>query len=342
MPKSARLDLIKKLEAARATRVLAFVLGDRQGLETRIAGDALSLAADLLDRIGRVPALDLFLYSVGGMTNAGFAFVNLIREYAARFTVLVPHKAHSTATLIALGADEIIMTPLATLSPVDPSTNSPFNPLVPNQPQGAFPPQTLPVSVEDVASYVDLAKVEASLTRRSDLRDVFLKLADDVRPIALGSVHRARTQIRMLSRKLLATHSQGVAERKINKIVDVLTKELLSHDYPLGRREARDQLGLPVTYPEAPLEAQIMQLYRAYEADLSLLVPYSPENALGTNNSGQFTFERAYIETTDRTVGFVTDRQIARVQVTATGPGGVAIPTVGFQERNFAEGWRDL
>src|SRR2546425_2180359 len=206
MSKQSRLNLFGQLEHNRHTRLLAIVLGDRQGLETRVANDALSLTARLLERIGRVPALDVFLYSTGGLTMAAFALVNLIREYAERFSVLVPYKAQSAATLISLGADEIVMTPLATLSPVDPSTNSPFNPLVPNLPAGAFPPQTLPVSVEDVASYIDLAKVEAGLTRADDLREVFLKLAQDVRPLALGTVHRARSQIKMLARKLLGSH----------------------------------------------------------------------------------------------------------------------------------------
>ena len=342
MSKDKRVALIQRIEAHRKSKVISFFWADRQGLETRIANDSLSLAAQLLERIGNVPVLDLFLYSTGGITMAAFALVNLIRQFAERFSVLIPYKAQSAATLICLGADEIVMTPLATLSPVDPSTNSPFNPLVPNQPEGTFPPQTLPVSVEDVASYIDLAKVEAGLTRRSHLKDVFLKLAEDVRPLALGSVHRARTQIKMLSRKLLASRSTGMAARDIKRIVDVLTKELFSHDYTIGRREARDEMRLHISYPESELEALIMQLYREYEADLSLLSPYQPETVLKGKGSGTFTFERGYMETIDTTFGFVTERELKRVQVTAPGPGGVQIPTVAFSERTLSEGWRTL
>ncbi len=343
MPKASRLALIRQLESHRKRRLVAFVLGDRPGgLETRIAGDSISLMAQLLEQIGKVSGLDLFVYSTGGITMAAYALVNLVREYTSRFSVLVPYKAQSAATLICLGADEVVMTPLATLSPVDPSTNTPFNPLVPNLPPGAFPPQMLPVSVEDVVSYLDLAREEAGLTRQSHLREVFLRLAQDVRPLALGSVHRARTQIRMLSRKLLASHEKGASEREVGKVVDVLTKQLFSHDYSIGRKEARDQIKLAVTYPEPELEQLVMKLYREYETDLSLLDPYNPDAILGNQNSQRFTFERAYIETTAQSFGFVSVKEINRIQVNAPGPGGVQVPTVGFTERVLAEGWRNL
>src|SRR6266571_1361900 len=134
MPRASRIELLRRLEGVRERPALAFVLGDRQNLNTQIAPDQLSLTSTLLEELGRVPALDVFLYSTGGVTMAAFAFVNLVREYAERFAVIAPYKALSAATLICLGADEIIMSPLASLSPVDPSVNGPYNPLVPNQP----------------------------------------------------------------------------------------------------------------------------------------------------------------------------------------------------------------
>lgn len=200
----------------------------------------------------------------------------------------------------------------------------------------------LPVSVEDVVSYLDLAKVEAGLSRQSHLREVFLRLAQDVRPLALGSVHRARTQIRMLSRKLLASHEKGASDRAVGKIVDVLTKALFSHDYTIGRKEARDGIKLAVTYPETQLEQLIMKLYREYEKDLSLLDPYNPDAILGNQNTQRLTLERAYIETTDHSFGFVSVKEITRHQVNAPGPGGVQVPTVAFTERLLGEGWRNI
>ena len=46
-------------------------------------------------------------------------FVNALRERVERFSVLVPQDAFSAATLLALGADEIVMHPYGCLGPVD-------------------------------------------------------------------------------------------------------------------------------------------------------------------------------------------------------------------------------
>jgi Serine dehydrogenase proteinase len=89
---------------------------------------------------------------------AGFGIVNLVREFYKKLSVLIPFRAHSAATLIALGADEIVMTRLGQLSPVDLSVTSPLNPSVPG-PQNS--PNLVPVSVEDGVGYLDLARKEA-------------------------------------------------------------------------------------------------------------------------------------------------------------------------------------
>ena len=52
----------------------------------------------------------------------------MIRLFCDEFEVIVPSKAHSTATLICLGADRVVMTKQATLGPIDPGINDPPNP----------------------------------------------------------------------------------------------------------------------------------------------------------------------------------------------------------------------
>ena len=110
--KHKRLELIKKLEAKRGSRVVAYITGDRQGgLETRIGMDVFPFFYDVLAHLGGTSErIDLFLYSTGGATMAAWGLVNLLREFCSKLSVLVPFKAHSSGTLIALGADEIVMT----------------------------------------------------------------------------------------------------------------------------------------------------------------------------------------------------------------------------------------
>ena len=82
---------------------------------------------------------------------AGFGLVNLIREYFNDFNVIVPFKAYSCGTLICLGANEILMTKLGQLSPIDPSLPHPLAPTLPDNPK-----KKIPISVEDVTAYLTI------------------------------------------------------------------------------------------------------------------------------------------------------------------------------------------
>ena len=72
--------------------------------------------------------------------------------YCDELIVVIPHKAHSAGTIISLGANEIIMTKQATLSPIDPSLNTSLNPKINEV-------ATYPVSVEAVNGYIELNNV---------------------------------------------------------------------------------------------------------------------------------------------------------------------------------------
>jgi ATP-dependent protease ClpP protease subunit len=107
-----RMELIKAIEKERNSRLLVYITGDRRGLETRIATDVFPIFHEHLSHMGKQKRIDLFLYSTGGITIAGYALVNLIREFCEEFNVIIPFKALSCATLISLSANEIVMTPM--------------------------------------------------------------------------------------------------------------------------------------------------------------------------------------------------------------------------------------
>ena len=64
--------------------------------------------------------LDIVLHTPGGLVLAASQIARAIRDHKAKVTVFVPHYAMSGGTLIALAADEIVMSPHAVLGPVDP------------------------------------------------------------------------------------------------------------------------------------------------------------------------------------------------------------------------------
>ena len=97
----------------------------------------------------------------------------------------------------------MVMTKQGTLGPIDPSTNGLMNPQVNINGQTI----RVPVSVEHVNGYLDMAKEDFGISNTSDLRDIYLKLTDNIHPLSLGDVYKAKAQIKMLAEKLLKYHT---------------------------------------------------------------------------------------------------------------------------------------
>jgi ClpP class serine protease len=64
--------------------------------------------------------LDLVLHTPGGLVLAALQIARAIHKHQGKVTAFVPHYAMSGGTLIALAADEIVMSEYAVLGPVDP------------------------------------------------------------------------------------------------------------------------------------------------------------------------------------------------------------------------------
>lgn len=75
---------------------------------------------DLLRSLGKVKRLILMIQSAGGSAESAKKIVSLCRTYCDEFWVVVPDSAKSAATIIALGADKIVMSNTSELGPIDP------------------------------------------------------------------------------------------------------------------------------------------------------------------------------------------------------------------------------
>lgn len=144
MPRTERKQLIEAIEKKRGCKLVCYVTSDRPNCAAQIAGDVVSLIHDHIlafPKDGR-SKLDLFIYSRGGHSDVPWALVSMFRQYCHKgsFSVLVPYRAHSAATVTSLGADEIVMTKKAELGPIDATMISgPFNPTETNR---IFPDRT--------------------------------------------------------------------------------------------------------------------------------------------------------------------------------------------------------
>lgn len=279
MKAAERRALIGELQAKRGDRLcIAYITSTRPGHEIQIADDVLRLLYDHLEAGGAAAkkGVDLFLHSNGGSGTVPWRIASLIREYTDSFAVLVPHRAFSAATLIALGANEILMHKMGCLGPIDPSVANLFNPPHPQNP--AMP---APISVEDVTAYFKLIQDELGISHEDELIQAVLALTEKVHPLALGNVQRSHNQARMMARKLLKRHmSETTDEQEITRIIDTLKSNLFFHGHPINRDEAKDDLKLKVTKPAPDIEKLMWQLYLDYEDTLKMTEQFNPLHEL--------------------------------------------------------------
>jgi membrane-bound ClpP family serine protease len=205
-PYETRLAAYKQIEAERQSRVIAYVTGDRPGMQAQISHDAVDLLSDHLDEIFPAKKISLLLYTIGGNTLAAWNMITMLRMFCENLEIIIPSRARSAGTLMSLGADTIIMTKQATLGPIDPSLSGPLNPQVP----GAAPDARAPVSVEAIRGYIEMAKQDFGVKAGQQMTQVLIDLADKVHPLVLGSIFRSRAQIQFLARELLKSQVKDV------------------------------------------------------------------------------------------------------------------------------------
>jgi serine dehydrogenase proteinase len=276
---SERLALIKKIEELRDSKVICYLTTLRPNVVGSIADDAVRVIFDhlLLMPVRPVGKLDLFLCSNGGAGTVPWRLVPLFREFSESFNVLIPFRAYSAATLLALGADEIVAHPFAELGPIDPTVQNEFNPLSDDQ-SG----RRLGIGVEDVRAYVSFIKSTVGITHEDELIKAIEILANKVHPLALGNVERFVLQSRMIATKILKTHMGSADEHVIKEIVETMASKLFFHGHPINRKEAKDDLKLKVKLDLQPeLETAMWDLYKEYETEFKTTESFNPPGDLG-------------------------------------------------------------
>ena len=95
--------------------------------------------------------------------------------------------------MIALGADKIVMTRYAHLSPVDPAANIQ---------DGNNKPKHF--EIEDIIGYIDFIKDKVGVTEQTALCELTKELTKEINPTMLGSTNRTHSLVRRLAKNLLS------------------------------------------------------------------------------------------------------------------------------------------
>ncbi|MHB1094740.1 MAG: SDH family Clp fold serine proteinase [Gemmatimonadaceae bacterium] len=276
MARAERKALIAQIEEMRGSKVLCYVTGDRAPTASQIGDDAVRPMYEHLRTLKKVDKLDFFIYSRGGAMDVPWRFVSAFRHAADQWNILVPFRANSAATLIALGADEIVLGAQGELGPIDPIMS--VMRLVPGPAgQGSLAQDNIPV--EDVMAYVRFVQERAGLSDQTALVASLSKLLERIDAVALGNMYRTHSHIRDVARRILLSRKTPAPERVLATIIETLAEKVYAHGHAIDAKTAKD-IGLPVVNVDDKLDALMWALLNDYETELRLLSPIDPMAAI--------------------------------------------------------------
>lgn len=239
------------IEKARDSSVVAYSLHD----SAMVADDAMPQLYDKLQAWGHRPRIDLLLYARGGISEAVWRVLNLLRQNCDHLGLIVGTRVHGAASLLALGADEIVMGPLSELGGIETPLK---HMLLPHDELG----QTLPVTwseIKNLLSNVGANQVQAT---SSDLT-----VYNFIHPLAIAHLQQSDLLNRDLTRKALAMSMPDAEEGQTSRIVDLFNGGFHSPLYTASRAEL-EGIGLPVVNADEALWRHIWEVAQLYQATI--------------------------------------------------------------------------
>jgi hypothetical protein len=193
-------DAMVSLETTRGTRLVSIIHSEGMSEE----GVYSQTTAEAIKAIRATPAdmdLDIILHTPGGSALGAGQIVRALKAHKGRKTFFVPYEAFSAGTILALTGNEIFMSEIASLGPIDVQF-------------GKIPAVAL-----------------ASLLKHKRVRD----MDDD----ALKHAVQADTAMRGYHKNAVALMKGNYSRLRAERIARTLNSGYLSHGFPLMYEEAR-------------------------------------------------------------------------------------------------------
>ena len=264
-----RVRLYNKIEEVRGRPLITYITSSRMNAAGIMAGDVIP---EFCKQINKIPKekdeVDLLLVSNGGDPVVSWRIISLLRERFKKVGVLLPYQAYSAATLVALGADDIVMHPFSNLGPVDPQlTGQRDKPGVPGmQEQFTF-------GAEDLSHFIDFVRKDVGISDQEQMEKAFELVCKEVGAIRIGIAKRSSNLASSLGQKLLSLHMKD--QNKVKAISDSLNKSFYHHGYPVGRNEAKT-IGLNIIEAPDNLEEVIWNVWEDMQKDMKCDTPFNP------------------------------------------------------------------
>ncbi len=231
--------------------------------------------------------VDLLLDSPGGDIYSAYKIINILRSKCKQLIIIIPYRAKSAATLMALSADSIIMGPQSEIGPLDlPMEHPLLEGIGPLSALDGIRPLEFLANKSFKMGY-DVGKVirrEIGLGRKDSIQ-IALKFATDyMNPI---TTKLEPWLINMCERELCIAEEYSIEflkkfmfkdQKKAEEIADTLVRGYPEHGFSISADRAKE-LGLEITdstkfdkwdnawniYLELPIEKETIKLYDKYE-----------------------------------------------------------------------------
>jgi len=211
--------------------------------------------------------INVILDSTGGPLDSAFRTVLYLSRYAESLNIYVPRKAKSASTLIAVGANQLFMSPFGELGPLDTQIRDPRNP-------------TDYISALDCYQSVDYVREFGFSTLSQALKQLAavtqgkLLLTDSLNAaaqFAIGSITPMLSQTRSLDfgawgrslkmgekyAQILISRAAQIDQLKAEKIASRLVYGYTHHLFPIDITEARDMGLKPDEMSEEECESSV-------------------------------------------------------------------------------------
>ena len=190
----------------------------------------------------------MFIKSDGGDGKASLRIINLLRQHTHKLVAIIQGECASAATMLALGADEIMMGPLAYLSAVDTSITHDLSPVDKDNTR-------VSVSQDELSRVLNLWNKENGQT------NPYHDLYQYIHPLVFGAVDRAGSLSIKLCTDILSYHMDDTV--KAAEISRHLNSDYPAHGYPITLREAQ-RIGLNAKALDKEINDLFSELNKLY------------------------------------------------------------------------------
>lgn len=195
--------------------------------------------------------LNLFIKSDGGSGKTALRIINLLRHHYKEIQAFIPLDCASAATMLALGADRIKMSPIAYLSAIDTSITHDLSPI-----DDKFN-DLVSVSQNELDRVLRLWEEN----KQSVDHNPYNELYKYIHPLVFGAVDRASSLSIKLTTEILSYHMPD--KELTDYISNHLNSDYPSHSYPITLKKARE-ISLPVEELEEDIYLDLLELNELY------------------------------------------------------------------------------